>query len=163
MRAVVYVLMCIMQWSRLKTAVKDFICPELKDRIDFYLTSYREAHDGADRVWITVDGEKIFSCEHYRHERAEADAYHAGRSEGQVKALLTKNEIHSPKNFGDAMRVYLDSPIQESLESPDPLVKAFAIVDRRVGRRSLAKLEISASEHSLVKRFYELRHACARI
>jgi hypothetical protein len=152
-----------MQWSKLKTRVKDFICPELKDRIDFHVTSYRESHDGADKVWLTIDGVKIFSCKHYPHEWAEAGAYHAGLRREEIKALLAKKEIHSPRDFGAAMRLYLDSPIHESLESSDPLIKAFAIVDRRVGRRTVAKLEISESEHSLVKRFYQLRRASAHV
>ncbi|HEX8491386.1 MAG TPA: hypothetical protein VF658_00965 [Pyrinomonadaceae bacterium] len=151
-----------MQWSKLKTRVKAFICPRLKDRIDFHITSYRESHDGADKVWITVDGEKIFSCQHYPHERAEAEAYWAGLSEEEVKSQLAQEEIHSPRNFGEAMRVYLDSPIHEALQSFDPLVKAFAIVDRRVGERTLSKLKISDSEHSLVKAFHELRCASSR-
>ena len=54
---------------------------------------------------------------------------------------------------------YLDLPIREALRSSDPLVRAFAIVDRRVGRRILEKLEISDSEHTLVKAFYALRVA----
>ncbi len=62
-----------MQWSKLKSRVKDFICPELKDRIDFHLTSYRGSHDGADKVWITVDGQRVFGCKHYPYERAEAE------------------------------------------------------------------------------------------
>ena len=152
-----------MQWSKLKTRVKDFICPELKDRIDFHLTSYRKSHDGADKVWITIDGEKIFSCKHYPHEWAEINAYRVGLHGEQVKSLLDEIEIHSPRNFGEAMRVYLDLPIHEALESSNPLVKAFAIVDRRVGKRTLAKIEISESEHSLVKRFYELRCASAHV
>ncbi len=152
-----------MQWSKLKTRVKDFICPELKDRIDFYVTSYRESHDGADKVWVTVDGEKIFSCKYYPHEWAESDAYSTGLRGEEIESLLMKEEIHSPRDFGDAMRVYLDLPIDEALESSDPLVKAFAIVDRRVGKRRLAKLAISESEHSLVKRFYELRYASAHV
>lgn len=150
-----------MQWSKLKTKVKDFICPALRDRIDFHLTSYRESHDGADKVWITVDGKKIFDCKHYPHEWAEADAHSSGLRGEQVKSLLVEKEIHSPRNFGDAMRIYIDSPILDALQSIDPLVKAFAIVDRRVGKRMIDKLEISDSEHSLVKAFYELRRASA--
>lgn len=152
-----------MQWSKLKTRVKDFICPELKDRIDFYITSYRESHDGADKVWITIDGEKVFSCKHYPHEWAEADAYRAGLRGEEIESVLAEEEIHSPREFGHAMRLYLDSPIHDALQSPNPLIKAFAIADRRIGKRTLAKLKISDSEHSLVKRFYDLRRASARV
>lgn len=150
-----------MQWSKLKSRVKSFICPELRDRIDFHLTSYRESHDGADKVWITVDGRRAFSCKHYPYEWAEAEAYHGGLRGEQVKSLLREKEIHRPKDFGDAMRVYLNMPIREALKSTDPLIKAFALVDRRVGERTLEKLEISDSEHTLVKAFYALRFASA--
>jgi hypothetical protein len=150
-----------MQWSKLKSRVKSFICPELRDRIDFHLTSYRESHDGADKVWITVDGQRVFSCKHYPHKWAEAEAYYGGLRGEQVKSLLREKEIHGPKDFGDAMRAYLDMPVREALKSTDPLVKAFALVDRRVGKRTLEKLEISESEHTLVKAFYALRLAAA--
>ena len=54
-------------------------------------------------------------------------------------------------------------PIREALESQDPLVRAFAIVDRRLGKRTIAKLELVDSEHSLVKVFYKLRLGSAHI
>jgi hypothetical protein len=152
-----------MQWSKLKSRVKDFICPELKDRIDFHLTSDRGSHDGADKVWITVDGQRVFSCKHYPYEWAEAEAYQGGLRGEQVREQLRQKEVHRPKDFGDAMRAYLDMPIREALESKDPLVRAFAIVDRRLGKRRIAKLELLDSEHSLVKAFHKLRLGSAHI
>ncbi|HEX8163237.1 MAG TPA: hypothetical protein VF538_15310 [Pyrinomonadaceae bacterium] len=150
-----------MQWSKLKSRVKSFIRPELRGRIDFHLTSYRESHDGADKVWITVDGQRVFSCKHYPYEWAEAEAHGGGLRGERVKELLRGEEIHRPKDFGDAMRAYLDMPIGEALGSTDPLIKAFALIDRRAGKRALEKLEISDSEHTLVKAFYALRLASA--
>jgi hypothetical protein len=152
-----------MQWSKLKTRIREFICPELSNRVDFHLTSYRESHDGADKVWITVDGLRVLSCKHYRHEWARLDAYYDGLRGEQIESLLRGKEIHSPNDFGDAMRAYLDLPIGDALKSGNPLIKAFAIIDRRVGRRTLEKLEIDDSEHSLVKTFYELRLAAMPI
>ncbi len=152
-----------MQWSKLKSRIKDFICPELRDRIDFHLTSYRESHDGADKVWVTVDGQRVFSCNHYPYEWAEAEAYHDGLSGEEVKELLREREIQRPKDFGDAMRAYLDMSISEALKSSDPLVKAFALVDRRLGKRTLEKLEIADSDHTLVKAFLALRLGSAHI
>ena len=152
-----------MQWSKLKSRVKDFICPELRDRIDFHLTSYRESHDGADKVWITIDGNRVFDCKHYPYEWAEAEAYHGGSRGEQIKSSLREKEIHGPKDFGDAMRAYLDMPIHEALESRNPLVRAFAIVDRRLGKRTLAKLKVLDSEHALVKAFHKLRLGPAHI
>lgn len=148
-----------MQWSKLKSRVKNRICPELRDRVDFHLTSYRHSHDSADRVWITIDGETIFSCKYYLEARAEAEAFYAGLTRNQIKAALRDVEIHSPQDFGKAMRRYLDLSIGEALKSSDPLIRAFAIIDGRLGKRTLAKLEISRSDHSLVLAFYSLRRS----
>ena len=152
-----------MQWSKLKSRVKNFICPELRERIDFHLTSYRASHDGADKVWITIDGERIFSCKHYPYEWAEASAYRGGLKADEIKSALREAEIYSPADFGEAMRAYLDMPIDAALKSSDNLVQAFAVVDRRVGRKRLEKLDLSISEHSLVRAFYQLRCASVHI
>jgi hypothetical protein len=146
-----------MQWSKLKSRVKSLIHPELRDRIDFHLTSYRESHDGADKVWITIDGRRVFSCKHYPREWAEAEAYYAGLRGEQIKEALVEREVHGPRDFGNAMRAYLDMPVLESLQSPDPLIKAFALVDRRIGKRTFQSLEIADSDHTLIKAFYQLR------
>lgn len=146
-----------MQWSKLKTRINDLICPDLKSRIDFHLTSYRASHDGADKVWITIDRKRVFSCKHYPYEWAVNKAYYDGLDGAQLKEVLREKEIHGPKDFGNAMRAYLDMPIEKAIESEDPLIRAFAIVDRRLGKRTLEKLEIGDTEHTLVKAFYELR------
>ena len=153
-----------MQWSKLKTRVKDRICPELKGRVDFYLTSYRRAHDDADTIWVTVDGERIFEVKYYAYQKAAAEYYADQKAEGFFSALpgnairgtLSDVEIFSPQDFGRALRSYLDLSIHDALASTNPLIKAFAIIDRRVGKRTLAKLEIADSEHLLVKTFYSL-------
>lgn len=152
-----------MQWSKLKSRVKNLICPELRNRIDFHLTSYRKSHDGADKVWITVDGKRVFSCKHYPHEWEEAAAYQKGLKGDEIKTTLAKIEIHSPGDFGDAMRSYLDMPVSDALKSRDPIVQAFAIVDRRLGKRTLAKLDLSDCRHTLVRAFYQLRIDSAHI
>jgi hypothetical protein len=147
------------QWSKLKSRIKSLIAPEVRDRIDFHLTSYRGSHDGADKVWITVDGKRIFSCKHYPREWAETAAYQSGLSRDEIKPALATVEIHGPRDFGNAIRSYLDMPIADALKSPDPIVRAFAIVDRRVGKRTLTKLALSQTEHTLVDAFYQLRRS----
>ena len=146
-----------MQWSKLKSRIKTFICPELNDRIDFHLTSYRRSHDGADKVWISIDRKKIYSFDHYVFERAESSAFHAGLSAAEVKESLESDEIYSPKDFGTAMRAYLDLPIGEALRSPNPIIKAFALIDGRTGRRTIEDMHVADSENPLVRAFYQLR------
>lgn len=146
-----------MQWSKLKSRVIDLIRPDLAGRIDFYVTSYRKSHDGADKVWITIDRERVFSCDHYPNEWAERQAYYDGLDGIELKEELIGKELHSPGDFGDSMREYLDLPIEKAAASTDPLIRAFAITDRRLGKRALRKMEVSDTEHTLVKAFYRLR------
>jgi hypothetical protein len=137
--------------------MKALIAPELRDRIDFHLTSYRESHDGADKVWITIDGQRVFSCKHYQREWAEDALYQRGLQADKVHSVLRRTEIQGPGDFGDAARAYLDMSVAEALKSSDPIVRAFAIVDRRVGKRTLAKLDLSDCDHALVNALYGLR------
>src|SRR4030095_2619979 len=106
-----------MQWSKLKSRVKSRICPELKDRIDFYVTGYRRSHDDLEKVWITVDGETVFTCKYYLPERARAEAVYCGLNGDAITSMLREVEIHNPKYFGNAMRTYLDLSIQDALQS----------------------------------------------
>jgi hypothetical protein len=65
--------------------------------------------------------------------------------------------IHPPQHLGDAMRAYLDMSVTQALESENPFIRALAIVDRRVGVRSLHAISVDEQDHPLVKAFYRLR------
>src|SRR5258708_3753600 len=58
----------IMQWSKLKSRVKARICPEMRRRVDFHVTSYRHSHDEAEKVWITLDGSRIATFSWYQKQ-----------------------------------------------------------------------------------------------
>ena len=156
-----------MQWSKLKSRVKAFTCPELKDRIDFHVTQDRKAHSWISESWVTVNGERIFDCgsrtyareaayEFLSHEESSSDV-EVEDGNWSIQDALKRREIHEPQHMGEAMRAYLDLPIDQALGSDNPFIKALAMVDRRVGKRTIAKLEVDKLEHSLVKAFYELR------
>jgi hypothetical protein len=76
----------------------------------------------------------------------------------ELSEWLAKQEIHSPNYMVGSLRVYLDISITEALQSENPFIKALAIVDRRVGKRTLERMNPAGAEHSLVKSFYELRY-----
>ena len=146
-----------MQWSKLKTRFRAFICDELRDRIDIHVTSYRESHDGAGVIWVTLDGKKLVDFEHYRFEFTEREGYHHGLAGEQLEQWLSGQEIHGPRSNGTAMRTYLDMSIDEALSSAHPFHRAFAMVDRRLGKRTLAGLNVDENEHSLIRTLFNLR------
>jgi len=136
------------QWSKLKSRIRDFICPELRGRIDFHVTSYRHSHDEAEKCWITVDGQRILTLGWYAYHCKHSDA------DDQTREQLA---IHPPQHLGDAMRAYLDMSVTQALESENPFIRALAIVDRRVGVRSLHAISVDEQDHPLVNAFYRLR------
>ena len=74
-----------------------------------------------------------------------------------VRGHFNRREIHDPWNVKQSLMSYLDVNPHRALRSRDPIHKAFAIIDRRVGYRSLTALRIAAAEHALVRLFYWLR------
>jgi hypothetical protein len=153
-----------MQWSRLRSSVRALICPELRRRVDFHVTSYRHRSSRIRSGVVTVDGQRVLSLSYDRFCR-EGDGWFASvRQEGGGPSYkewewspLQTDEIHPPQQLGDAMRAYLAMPHRSALESGNPFLRALAIVDRRMGRRTLDELKIGEGEHSLVKEFYRLR------
>jgi len=131
-----------MPWSKLRSTLRAFICPELRSRIDFHVTSYCHSHDEAEKVWITIDGKRALTASWYRH---------------QWRTNKRKDEDHLPQELGDALRAYLDLSISAAQQSTNPFIRALSIVDRRTGRRIFEAMRISEEDHSLIKAFHALR------
>jgi hypothetical protein len=133
--------------------------------VDFHLTNYREYGSRGHEVWITVDGQRVFSASYCDYMISENVLQHkkglrtfAQGKEGKVAHdVLTRAEIHDASITVYTFREYLDSDPQDALASTDPVLKSLAIIDRRIGQRTLAKLKVGKREHSLVRKFYTLR------
>jgi hypothetical protein len=114
---------------------------------------------------ITIDGERVL-CLSYRRFCRESDGWFASvrggfgavPSSAETEwSPLQSDEIHPPQQLVAAMRAYLDIPVKSALKSENPFLRSLAIIDRRIGMRTLESLEIGEDEHSLVKEFYKLR------
>lgn len=68
-----------------------------------------------------------------------------------------KDEIYSPHDVWASLESYLDLQPQVALQLTDPILKAMAMVDRRIGVRTLKQLNLGDDEHSLVRLLYFLR------
>ena len=189
----------MMKWSKLKKQLEDFICPSLKGRVEFWITSYRKTHDQVGRAYITVDGKEVInmctlkkeiaiygeenelmSSDNINLEQNEFDEdkdiiFQLLRKEGFSEDILlriarnrsihdiAKREVEtkcifSQYDFIEAAKKFLNSPIQESLKSNNPIIKSLALLDRRVGKRTLNMLKESMkNESELVRYFYNLR------
>ena len=69
---------------------------------------------------------------------------------------MDKRTEYTDGEFCDALAAYRNQKIGQSLASENPLVRMFAILDRRVGKRTLEKLE-PPKQPEWLARFYALR------
>jgi hypothetical protein len=125
------------------------------------MAGYRKAYEGRGRAWLTVDGGEVASFCEFDFENAWRNE---GRREGATGRPLTNSAhatiraagVRDKTDLLDAMGTCIGSSIDELLASPDPLVRALAMLDRRLGKRRLAKLDVT-SEHLLVAELHRLR------
>ncbi len=156
-----------MPWTKTRHILEnDFICDSLKGRIRYFATRYRNAHDSTGRVCILVDRQEVLSMPFQNENIVYAEA-HKRLDESQKTLFQLSMEITQefhqngkfrPYDFGNAVDIYLSQTIEISLRSNDLLVRMLAVLDRRVGKRTLQKMkaEIPTSPEWL-QYFYKLR------
>ncbi len=142
-----------------KKLEKENICKCLKGRIKYFVTLYRESHDGWEgRISVSIDNKEIFKSNTFEwwgfldrwtgSSRDHKMMYNKSHIEGIVN-------VHS---FYWSFYYYQNHSISESLCSEDALVRLFAILDKRVGKRTLKRLETDLSiQPQWLQVFYKLR------
>lgn len=65
---------------------------------------------------------------------------------------------YTDEEFCEALEIYRKQDIQNSIDSQNPLVRMFAILDRRIGKRTLVKIRDRMEEQpEWLRTFYKLR------
>ena len=75
----------------------------------------------------------------------------------QALVQLHKQGIFMLGDFEDAIQSILELTIEECMSSDNPLTRAFAFFDRRLGKRRLEKISLSEDEFAVIKEFYRIR------
>lgn len=143
-----------------KQLEKESICDCLKGRIKYFVTLYRESHDGWEgRISVSVDGKELFRSNTFEWRRFLFQKWENGNKDQEKIAIESHNEgIVDLYSFYKAFYFYQNHCINESLTSEDPLIRLFAILDKRVGKRTLYKLEESSYiQPQWLQFFYRLR------
>jgi len=130
--------------------------------VDVFVTRYRHAADGDGRWAIRVDGEEIAGvgditamAERYEYEHAAPDSDESSRPSGFRWAARRGRQQHG--GFIRSLRRLLALPIEEALESEDLIVRALALVDRRVGKRRLRSFRLAPGASELERRLLRSR------
>lgn len=159
------------KWSKVKKNLESFLCDSLKNRVDFFVVNYRKADDGMGRAYITVDKKEVLNMCTFIAERRtydicddlddNYDVYDGdtNRRISQEAHELTKKEgIFGQYDFFEAIEFYFSATIGQSLNSDNMLIKIFALMDKRTGKRTLERLkETIKNDAEIVIYIYKLR------
>lgn len=167
-----------MRWSKLKQRIEEGLADSAKGRVEVWSTSYRKAHDQAGEAWITIDGQRVHSMgsltnlvEWYERSRAlqkerecldykdreQIQGYRGARKE--VETQLRAEGVIALWEFNDALFEYLNMSLEQILSSDQMIVRALGMFDKRLGKRRLTSMDVSADEHELIQGFYRVRCA----
>jgi hypothetical protein len=167
------------QWSKLKKTIEGFFAPSVSGRVTLHSTWYRSTGRFAGRAWISIDGEEVgdfsdarWSLKHWELSTAireinkstnyrDAETRSGYIAAGEAAAdTLHRSGVLSRNDFYEALLQYPNLSIEEAVASGLPLFRAFAVLDRRLGKRRLESFEFLVEEHAIVKRLLEFRCQC---
>ena len=151
-------------WSNLKKQMHDLLCDSLKDKISYFYTSYHEVHNAYGRATINYDKKEMVAfswVEMYAQEREVSQLYAEGKkvSYGELEKGKWMPECKlCDADFINSLTIYLKTDIAASLNSDNYLLRVFAYMDRRVGKRTLIKIKDDVEKlPDWVKQFYRIR------
>jgi hypothetical protein len=165
-----------MRWTQLRKQLHERLAPSLASRLDFHVARYRRAHDDLGRAWITLDGVEVlefsdikFEAEYYalandiREQNSATSFQDPAQKAEYYLAYEAARQITSAKanfarwDFTLAARKFLQTSIEDALMSEEPLLRALAVLDRRVGKSRLLELAKQKHENPLVTEILRLR------
>lgn len=152
-------------WSGVRKRLEqDLLCPALRGRVQYFLTHYHGAPDNYGRFAVRLDGKEVAFANPYNEIHATRISNGVKEELGERRKWWELYEEDKPRydeifrladrrcieqgvmelyHIRDALREYLNAPIRDALSSENAAVRMFAILDRRVGKRTLARLSDS--------------------
>jgi hypothetical protein len=138
-------------WSKVRKRVNDLLSPAVTKRVVFGYTTYGASHDHeGGRGWIAIDGQEIINMWLNEWQLYGMNDTPAAYREMEAHNVFTKDD------WFFVLTQYPHRSINDIMASSSPLTRAIGMLDGRVGKRRLRKLDPS-QEHDLVKRLYQVR------
>lgn len=153
-------------WSGIRKKLEtEYLAISLRGHIQYYVTSYSRSPDHHGRAAIRYNGQEIIrGC--YWNNWVKARLF--PRDEKYDKRMSTdmaymddtalKLGVFDECCFYKAFNKFDNQSIEESLKSDDLIVRIFAVLDRRIGKRRLELMkETIADEPETFREFYAIR------
>ena len=151
-------------WSNLKKQMNGLLCDALKGQISYFYTSYHEVHNAYGRATVNYRKKEIVAfswAQMYEQEREVSELWREGE---KVSYEQLEKERWMPEcvlcegDFINSVTVYLKTDVLSALHSDNYILRVFAYMDRRVGKRTLIKIKDDVEAlPEWVKQFYRIR------
>ena len=138
-------------WSGIRNKLEnDYLCPVLRGHIQYFATSYSKSADHEGRAAIRMDGVEVLRSNYYTYFENVWTKFHHLRSTTLKDCDSAKEAINQAHAFALEQGTF-DQKVY-------PLVRIFALLDRRLGKRRLLALEESMEQElEWVRAFYVIR------
>lgn len=140
-------------WSGIRHKLeKEYLAPALHGRIKYFATTYNFSHDREGRAAILLDGKEVLNGGYYNKAFGNCDEYTV------MDETALNAGCFDQRCFYSAFEIFDNQSIEQSLDSDNLLVKIFAILDRRTGKRRLVKMKEQIDrEPRIIQFFYFVR------
>lgn len=153
-------------WSGIRKKLEsEYLAESLKGHISYFATSYSRSPDHEGRAAIRYKGKEIIKgCYYHNWTKAESfpkdEKYERRMSEefAFMDDTAIKLGVFDQTCFYRAFDEFDNQSIEKSLYSENMLVRIFAVLDRRVGKRKLISMKESIeNEPDSIKEFFAIR------
>ena len=153
-------------WSGIRKRMEsEYLAESLKGHISYFATSYSRSPDHEGRAAIRYKGKEIIKgCYYHNWTKAESfpkdEKYERRMSEefAFMDDTAIKLGVFDQTCFYKAFDEFDNQSIEKSWYSDNLLVRIFAVLDRRVGKRKLISMKESIeNEPDSIKEFFAIR------
>ena len=164
-------------WSGMRKYLEqEMLADSLKGRIRYGCTTY-VGMDGCHIFELCIDGIQVkrfswetvntYFIENGYTQQKESSGIHAYWKEFWIlleRYPISERTEYTDGEFCEALEQYRNQDIQISIGSDHPLIRMFAVMDRRLGKRTLSRLkEELDSQPEWLQQIYALRFAAENI
>lgn len=153
-------------WSGIRKKLEtEYLAQNLRGHIQYYATSYSKSHDHEGRAAIWYDGKEIMKGCYWNNFTKAALFPHDEKYNERLRREMAyiddtalKLGVFDQRCFYSAFAEFDNQDITASLNSDNLIVRIFAVLDRRTGKRRLiAMKETIANEPEAFQEFYAIR------
>lgn len=159
-------------WSGIRNKLEnEYLAESLRGHIQYFATSYSKSPDHEGRAAIRHDGKEILKGCYWNnwvkaHLFPKDDTYEMRISveNAYMDDTALRLGVFDQRCFYRAFDEFDNQSIEKSLTSENLLVRIFAILDRRVGKRRLKEMqETIPDEPAAFQEFYAIRAKAEKI